>query len=72
MTVRIEEIQPGWLVVDAHGDEVGTVIENSGETVRVKKGGLLGGEVTISRDVVREFETGRVELNRTRDELSAR
>jgi hypothetical protein len=60
------------LVVDAHGDEVGTVIENSGETVRVKKGGLLGGEVTISRDAVREFETGRVELNRTRDELSAR
>ena len=72
MTVPIEEIQPGWLVVDAHGDELGTVIENSGDTVRVKKGGLLGGELTIPRDAVKEFETGRVELNRTRTELSAR
>jgi hypothetical protein len=70
MTVNIEEIQPGWTVVDAHGDDVGTVIENSGDTVRVKKGGLLGGELTISRDQVNYIEMGRVELNRTRNELS--
>lgn len=69
MTVNVEEIQPGWTVVDAHGDEVGTVIENAGMTIRVKKGGFLGGELTISRDEVSEVETGRVELNRAKNEL---
>jgi hypothetical protein len=57
-------------MVDAVGDEVGTVVENSGDTVRVKNADILGGELTIARDEVREFETCRVELNRTGNELT--
>ena len=69
--INLEEIQPGWSVVDAHGDDVGTVVDNSGSTLRVRTNGFLGGEITVSREDVSEFETGRVELKRTRQELAA-
>ena len=34
-----------------------------------KKGGLMGGEISVPREAVIEVETGRVELNRTKREL---
>jgi hypothetical protein len=37
--------------------------------LRVKKGGLLGGELSVPRDAVVEVETGRVELNRAKGDL---
>jgi len=67
--INIEEIQPGWTVVDAHGEEVGKVIEVNAGTLRVKKGGLLGGEIQVPRDSITEVETGRVELNRSKGDL---
>jgi hypothetical protein len=39
--------------------------------MKVKKRGLLGGEVQVPRDKVDEVETGRVELVLTKDEVDA-
>lgn len=69
MNVDIEMIQPGWSVVDANGDEVGTVIAADGPELRVKKGGLLGGEVAVPRESVVEVETGRIEIDRAKGDL---
>ena len=69
MTVDIESIQPGWTVVDANGEEVGKVVDTEGGALKVKKGGFLGGEVQVSRNAITEVETGRVEINQTKNEL---
>ena len=62
-------IQPGWRVVDANGEEIGTVIAAEGTEITVKKSGLLGGQVHVPRDAVTEIETGRVEINRAKSDL---
>lgn len=62
------EIQPGWTVVDANGEVVGTVTE-AGSDITVKKSGLLGGEVHVPRESVTEVETGRVEIDRAKRDL---
>jgi hypothetical protein len=64
-------VQSGWTVVAADGKELGTVIGTEGNAIQVKKGGLLGGTLTVPRDAVVEVETGRVELSMTKDELEA-
>jgi hypothetical protein len=69
MSYDAEAIQPGWTVIDANGDEVGTVVEADAQTMRVKKGGFLGGEVTVPRDAVSEVETGHVELSLAKGDL---
>lgn len=69
MAMDTEMIQPGWHVVDANGDEIGTVVEVEGAEITVKKSGLLGGQVQIPRDAIAEIETGRVEINRTKGDL---
>lgn len=69
MTFDTEMIQPGWQVVDANGDDIGTVVEAEGSEITVKKSGLLGGQVHIPRDAVAEIETGRVEINRAKSDL---
>ena len=69
MSMDIEEIQPGWRVVDANGDDIGTVVQAEGPDITVKKSGFLGGEVHVPRDAVAEIETGRVEINRAKDDL---
>ena len=69
MRADTEMIQPGWTVVDAEGADLGTVVDATGPEIRVKKGGLMGGEVSVPREAVAEVETGRVELNRTKREL---
>jgi hypothetical protein len=68
MTLEME-IQPGWTVVDVNGEDVGTVVDAEGPEIKVKKSGLLGGELHIPRDAVTEVETGRVEINRAKGEL---
>ena len=62
-------IQPGWTVVDANGEEIGTVANAEGAQITVKKNGLLGGELHVTRDAVAEIETGRVELNQAKSDL---
>ena len=69
MRPDVEMIQPGWTVVDSQGADVGTVIDATGPELRVKKAGLMGGEVSVPRDAVIEVETGRVELNRSKSDL---
>jgi hypothetical protein len=70
MSLDVETIQPGWRVVDANGDDIGTVLEADGTDLRVKKSGFLGGEIHVPTDAVAEVETGRVELNRAKGELA--
>jgi hypothetical protein len=68
MDVQIESVQPGWTVVSADGEEVGTVARVEGGTIYVKKGGFLGGELAIPSSACRDIETGRVELSMTKKE----
>jgi hypothetical protein len=69
MELDTDLIQPGWRVVDANGEEIGTVIAAEGTEITVKKSGLLGGQVHVPRDAVTEIETGRVEINRAKSDL---
>ena len=64
-----EMIQPGWKVVDANGEDIGTVVDADGPEITVKKSGFLGGQVQIPRDAVAEIETGRVEIDRAKGDL---
>ena len=69
MSIDLDMIQPGWTVVDARGEEIGTVVNSEGAEIIVKKSGFLGGEVHVPRDAVSEVETGRIELNRAKGDL---
>lgn len=66
-----EAIQTGWSVWTADGQELGTIIATDATSLRVKKRGLLGGEVQVPRDSVDDVETGRVELSMTKSEADA-
>ena len=70
MSMDVEEIQPGWHVVDANGEDIGTVTQAEGTDITVKKSGFLGGEVHVPRDAVTEIETGRVEINKAKSDLA--
>ena len=61
-----EMIQTGWSVWTADGQELGTIIATDATSLRVKKRGLLGGEVQVPRESVDDVETGRVELSVTK------
>jgi len=69
VNIDIETIQPGWTVVDANGEDIGTVIEAEGAEITVKKSGLLGGQINVPTEAVTEVETGRVEINRAKGDL---
>ncbi|MEA2677706.1 MAG: hypothetical protein QOJ81_1847 [Chloroflexota bacterium] len=69
MTIFAEEIQPGWRVIDATGEELGVVISVDREIISIQRRGLLGGVWHAPRDAVDEVETGRVELSLRKDEL---
>jgi hypothetical protein len=66
-----EMIQTGWSVWTADGQELGTIISTDSTSLRVKKRGLLGGELVVPRDSVDDVETGRVELSVTKSEADA-
>ena len=65
-----DAIQSGWTVWTSDGAEFGKVIAVDPTALRVKKNGLLGGEVTVPRSAIEEVETGRIDLNMTKDEAS--
>ncbi len=71
MTYMGTEIQPGWTVCASDGEELGTVAGVEGGTIRIKKGGLLGGELTAPVSAVSEIENRRVELSMTKQELQS-
>jgi hypothetical protein len=70
MNIDVEMVQPGWTVVDANGEELGKVVDVEGSTIKVKKGGFLGGELSVPRTVVTEVETGRLELGVAKSDLT--
>lgn len=70
MTFFADEIQPGWRVIDASGEELGTVISVDPETISIQRLGLMGGVWRAPVGAVREIETGRVELALRKDELT--
>jgi hypothetical protein len=70
MTFFADEIQPGWRVIDASGEELGTVISVDRETISIQRLGLMGGVWHAPIGAVREIETGRVELSLRKDELT--
>jgi hypothetical protein len=73
MTTQFDNdmIQTGWIVWTADGMELGTIIATDPTSIRIKKRGLLGGELMIPRDKVDEVETGRVELGITKSEAES-
>jgi len=70
MSLQLEEIQPGWHVFDATGEELGTVIGIDQDVIRIQRRGLMGGVWQAPRDSVAEVETGRVELTVRKGDLS--
>lgn len=66
-----ESIQPGWTVWSSDGAELGTVTGVDQTSIKIKKGGLISRELTLPRTAVRETETGRVELDLTKDEAES-
>ena len=71
MTFMASDIQPGWTVCASDGEELGTVSGVEGTNLRIKKGGLLGGELQAPVSAVSEIETGRVEVSMTKQELQS-
>lgn len=70
MQVQTDDIQAGWSVFAADGQEVGKVVRMEGRTLVVKHGGLLGAqEWHVPSTAVSDVETGRVELSITKGEL---
>ena len=68
-SIDIEMIQPGWKVIGSDGEEIGTVIGAAGDSLTVKRNGMMGGEYSVPRSSVTEVETGRVEIGMSRKEL---
>ena len=64
-------IQTGWSVWTSDGLELGTIIGTDATSMRIKKKGLLGGEVQVPRSRIDEVETGHVELAMTKSEVDA-
>lgn len=71
MDVQAEMIQPGWSVFSSDGEELGTVIGIDSGVIRIKKSGLLGGELRVPKGSLQEVETGRVEISMTKKEAEA-
>ena len=66
-----ERVQPGWEVWTSDGELLGKVTQIDGPMLKVKKGGLIGGEVIVPRDAIREVEEGRVEVDLTKQEATS-
>jgi hypothetical protein len=64
-----QTVQPGWAVWTSDGTRLGTVIALEPDTIRVKKDGLLGGQVDVPRDAIDEVEIGRVDPRVSKSEL---
>jgi hypothetical protein len=65
-----EMVQPGWEVWTSDGELLGKVTQIDGPMLKVKKGGLVGGEVAVPRASIREVEEGRVEVELTKQEAT--
>jgi hypothetical protein len=66
-----EMVQPGWEVWSSDGERLGKVTQIDAQTLKVKKEGILGGEISIPKSSIKEVEEGRVEVTMTKQEASA-
>jgi hypothetical protein len=67
----LDMVQPGATVWASDGEEIGTVVAAEQSDLRVKKKGLLGGELTIAKTAVAEVEGDHVELSLTKAEAES-
>jgi hypothetical protein len=70
MRLFADEIQPGWRVIDANGEELGTVLSVDRETISIQRLGLMGGVWHAPVASVRDVETGRIELAMSKADLT--
>lgn len=64
-------IQPGWEIWTSDGAKLGRIVSVDEAVLKVKKDGLLGGEVFVPKDAVSEVEQGRVEVTLTKEQATA-
>jgi hypothetical protein len=69
MQNQATEIQAGWTVRDRDGHELGKVLRLDPRSMWVKRSGLLAREMEIPRSLVKEAESGSVELSVGRSEV---
>jgi hypothetical protein len=69
MQNQVTEIQAGWSVWDRDGRELGKVVRLDPHSMWVKGKGLFAREMEIPRSLVREAESGSVELSVGRSEV---
>jgi len=70
-SIDTDMVQPGWEVWSSDGERLGKVIQIEGQTLKVKKEGILGGEISVPKSTIKEVEEGRVEVTMTKQEASA-
>ena len=70
MTQAVMGIQPGWMIHDREGVELGPVTRVDDHSLWFKRGRIFHHEVEVPRSLVREAEEGHVELALLRDELA--
>lgn len=63
-------VQPGWTVFDGHGEEIGKVIGSLGGPFTVRNNRMLGADYIVPRKSITAVETGHVETNLSRSEMS--
>ena len=68
--MMVEEIQPGWMVYDNQGEEVGRVVSAAGPMVIAK--GNNGKDFEVPNGAIANVETGRVELNMSKRDIQNR
>jgi len=68
--IGTEMVQPGWEVWSSDGERLGKVVQIEGQTLTIKKEGILGGEIILPRASIKEVEEGRVEVSMTKQEAT--
>lgn len=70
MTHAAVGVQPGWMVHDREGVELGAVTRVDERSLWITRGRILRREMEIPKSLVQEAEEGHVDLSVSKDELS--
>ena len=71
MNPQIEEVNPGFTVIDSQGNEIGSVTQATARYVLVRGGGLLKHDTYIPPSAIENVEERSVYLNCTQADLEA-
>jgi len=69
ISISLTRIPTGAIVIDAHGNEIGEVVEAHPDHIVVEHGRLFHDDFEIPRDVVARVDGAHVQLNLTVDEI---